>query len=174
MLLGLLLYNLVGYQVLFFLRVQALQTEISSTIDKGQVDESQLLVFKVPVPPYHQTNKNFERVEGRFEFEGHYYEMVKRKLENDSIHIYCLRNIEKRVLVNKLSDHVQEHVADFKSPKPSKPEKPLPALLKEYLPQIVVELPCLASHLVNIAPKPYLAHSSSPSLSLSTPPPEMA
>jgi hypothetical protein len=173
-LLVLLLYNVLGYQVLFYIRTQALEQEITSTIDQGQIDESQLLVFKVPVPVYHQIDKGFERVEGSFEFEGRFYEMVKRKLEKDTIYTYCLPNEQKRLLVNKLNDHIQTHVVDFESPKPSKPEKPLPTLLKEYLPQSSIELPFFESQLATIAPKPYLIYFSAPSLSLATPPPEMA
>ncbi len=172
LLLGLLLYNLLGYQLLFYWRSQALEREISNTIDRGAVDESQLLVFKVPVPVYHQTDKDFERAEGSFEYEGHYYEMVKWKLQNDTIYTYCLRNEQKRVLVDKLSDHVQTHVTDLKSPKPSKPEKPLPTLLKEYLPQSVIELPALEGRLAAMGATPYQVHFSAPSLSLSTPPPK--
>lgn len=174
LLLVLLLYNMLGYQVLFYVRTQALQQEITSTIDKGQIDESELLVFKVPVPVYHQVDKGFERVEGSLEWEGRFYEKVKSKLENDTIHIYCLPNEQKRVLVDKLNDHIQTHVVDLKTPKPSKPEKPLPTLLKEYLPQSSIELPFFRSQLASIAPRPYLIYFSAPSLSLSTPPPEMA
>lgn len=172
LLLGLLLYNLVGYQLLFYWRTQALEQEISSTIDQGEVDESQLLVFKVPVPVYHQTDKDFERAEGSFEYQGHYYEMVKWKLENDTIYTYCLRNEQKRVLVDKLSDHVETHVTDLKSSKPSKPEKPLPSLLKEYLSQSVIELPALEGGPAAMGATPYQVPFSAPSLSLSTPPPE--
>lgn len=166
------LYNLVGYQVLFYLRMQVLEHEISGSIDQGTVKDSQLLVFKVPVPLYHQNNKDFEWVEGSFEYEGHFYEMVKRKLENDTIYTYCLPNEQKRVLVSKLNDHIQTHVVDFKSPKPSKPQKLLPTLLKDYLPQSSLELPFPESSLVTIAPRPYPIHFSAPSLSLFTPPPE--
>ena len=174
LLLGLLLYNLVGYQLLFYWRTQALEQEISTTIDQGEVDESQLLVFKVPVPVYYQTDKDFQRAEGSFEYEGHYYEMVKWKLENDTIYTYCLRNEQKRVLVDRLNDHIQTHVTDFESSKPSKPEKPLPSLLKEYLPQPLVELPAPESSLAALGATPYLVYFSAPSLSLSTPPPETA
>ncbi len=174
LLLGLLLYNLVGYQLLFYWRTQALEQKISSTIDQGKVDESQLLVFKVPVPVYHQTDKDFQRAEGSFEYEGHYYEMVKWKLENDTIYTYCLRNEQKRVLVDKLNDHIQTHVTDFKSPKPSKPEKPLPSLLKEYLSQSLIELPAPEGRLAAMGTTLYRIHFSAPALSLSTPPPETA
>ncbi len=172
MLLVLLLYNMLGYQVLFYVRTQALEKEITSTIDQGQIDESKLIVFKVPVPVYHQVDKGFERVEGSLEWEGRFYEKVKSKLENDTIHIYCLPNEQKQVLVDKLNDHTQTHVVDLKTPKPSKPEKPLPTLLKEYLPQSYGQLPIRDGHLADVAAqKPYLIHFLSPVLRLPTPPP---
>jgi hypothetical protein len=175
LLLVLLLYNMLGYQVLFFIRTQALQKEINSTIDKGQIDESKLLVFKVPVPIYHQVDKGFERVEGSLQWEGRFYEKVKSKLENDTIHIYCLPNEQKQELVNKLNDHIQTHVVDLKTPKHSKPEKPLPTLLKEYLPLSYDHLPLLEGRLADAATqRPCLIHFSSPVLQSSTPPPEAA
>ncbi len=175
LLLSVFLYNMLGYQVLFYFRTQAIEHEINRTIDQGAVDESQLRVFKVPVPLYHQTDQGFERVNGSLEHEGRFYEMVKRKLENDTIYIYCLRNEQKRELVSKLNDHVQTHVVDFESHKPAKPEKPLPALLKEYLPHVQERLlrpeglPTGAT-----AGKPYLIHFSPLSLPSPTPPPEYA
>lgn len=173
LLLCLLLYNIVGYQAFFYWQTQVLSKKITSTIDKGEVDESQLLVFKIPLPPYNLPNNTLERVEGSFQYRGVYYEMVNQKIENDSIHIYCLPNNEKRELVNKLNDHIQTHVADFKHPKPDKPTKPLLTLQKEYLSQGLIELPLLFSQLATIAPKPYRMHFSFPSLSLSVPPPEV-
>jgi hypothetical protein len=175
LLLVLLLYNMLGYQVLFYIRTQALEKEITRSIDKGQIDESKLMVFKVPVPIYHQVDKGFERVEGSLEWEGRFYEKVKSKLENDTIYIYCLPNEQKHELVNKLNNHVQTHVVDLKIPKPSKPEKPLPTLLKEYLPQSYGQLPLPDGRLADDATqRPYLIHFSSPVLQLSTPPPEEA
>ena len=85
LLLALFLYNMLGYQMLFYYRTHSLEREITRTIDRGQIDESKLLVFKVPVPLYHQIDKGFERVDGSFAFEGRFYQMVQRKLENDTI-----------------------------------------------------------------------------------------
>ncbi len=175
LLLALFLYNMLGYQLLFYFRAQALDQAITRSIDKGKIDESKLLVFKVPVPLYHQTDKGFERVEGSFEYEGRFYEMVKRKLEKDTIYTYCLPNEQKRVLVNKLNDHIQTHVVDFESPKPSKPEKPLPTPLKEYLTQSFGQLSTREGRLADAAAQiPCLIDFSSPVLRLPTPPPEEA
>jgi hypothetical protein len=164
---------MLGYQLLFYFRAQAIDQAITRSIDKGEINESQLLVFKVPVPVYHQIDKGFERVEGSFEFEGRFYEMVKRKLEKDTIYTYCLPNEQKRVLVDKLNDHIQTHVVDFESPKPIKPEKPLPALLKEYLTHAHGQLPPQEGRLAAaVGPIPYLLQFSSPVLQLPSPPPK--
>ncbi len=175
LLLSVFLYNMLGYQVIFYFRTQAIEQEINRTIDQGAVDESQLRVFKVPVPVYHQTDQGFERVNGSLEYEGRFYEMVKRKLENDTIYIYCLRNEQKRELVSKLNDHVQMHVANLEGHKPAKPEKPLPALLKEYLPHVQGQLPRPEGRPAGTPEgKPYLVHFSTLSLPFPTPPPEYA
>ena len=175
LLLSVFLYNMLGYQVLFYFRAQAIENEINRSIDQGAVDESQLRVFKVPVPVYHQTDQGFERVSGSLEYEGRFYEMVKRKLENDTIYVYCLCNEQKRELVSKLNDHVQTHVVDLESHKPVKPEKPLPALLKEYLPHVQGQLSRPEGYVADIAArKPYPDHFSTRSLPSPTPPPEPA
>src|SRR5690606_4609205 len=50
---------------------------------------------------------DFERVDGRFEHDGVYYKLVKHKLQNDTLHIICIRDYETRQLVNTMTDYAE-------------------------------------------------------------------
>ncbi len=164
---------MMGYYVLFYFQQRSLERELTLAIDQGRITDSELVEIKIPVPVYHQIDKGFERIEGRFEHAGKFYEMVKSKLQNDTIYTYCLTDEKKEQLHEKLSDHVQTHVADVKGAKPAKSEKPVLRFLKEYWQDAANSLTFLSPvAAADKAHTPYFFPFSPLTLSISTPPPE--
>jgi hypothetical protein len=169
----LLLYNAVGYFLVFHIRHQIAQKEFEDYINSGNYSDKDLSLFKVPIQQYYENSgKDFNRVEGDFEYNGKFYERVKERLQNDTIYIYCLNNEKEEELLAQLSDHIQTHLVDSKN-KQNKPEKPFNDLLKEYLPRIetvVPEVNFSISLLAHINLRVLQIHSRD--LTIPTPPPK--
>ena len=174
-LLILILHNAVGYYFFHALRQMEVKRELARAIDRNAIPDSELLVFKVPVTLYHQLDRqDFERAEGDFKHEGRFYEMVKRKLQNETLHVYCYDNRARAQLFDDLSAHTKTHVADFKGKPIDKHEKSVLSFIKEYLPFIDNTLcffPVAATRGFNACPvQPFC----SPLLEISSPPPKQA
>ncbi|SDM71039.1 hypothetical protein SAMN05421823_12023 [Catalinimonas alkaloidigena] len=168
------MYNMMGYYVQFHLQHLSFAQELTQAIDAGQIPDHELLVFKSAVPLYHQIDKDFARATGNFEYQGRFYEMVKWKLENDTIYTYCLTDAKKQQLYEQLSHHVRTQGLDL-SHKGEPSEKNVIRFLKEYLP--LRRLPLQFQRPVDIvvqAPTCAVTTPLSPFLSIPTPPPKRA
>ena len=50
--------------------------------------------------PYIQGNNSYERCDGVVEYKGIQYNYVKRKVQNDTLYVYCIANKEKTNISN--------------------------------------------------------------------------
>jgi len=67
-----------------------------ASLDNNQYDENDLLQIKFALnTPYIQNNCSYERCDGQVELNGVQYNYVKRKVENDTLYLYCIANKEK-------------------------------------------------------------------------------
>jgi hypothetical protein len=94
LLLLVLVYNMMGYYFFVAIRQAEVKTEILQR--KDSIPDQDLLVFEVPVTLYHQTNRGMETVSGDFEHDGRIYEMVRQKLENDTLYVYCYNSQNRK------------------------------------------------------------------------------
>jgi hypothetical protein len=147
--LALLLYNAVGYYFVFQYQHQKAEEEFQEYLSSSVISDDDLTIFKVSVEEYatKQTN-GFDRVEGDFEQNGKFYEVVKQRLENDTIFIYCLNNEKEEALYAQLTDHINTHIVDGKGGKTKKSEKSANSLLKEYLPKTSYVFVCSRHHTI--------------------------
>jgi hypothetical protein len=92
LLLGILLFNLVGYRVLVGYMQDRTGRNMEASLDDNRYDESQLLSVKVPIShlSYYNADNQFERVDGSIELGGVQYRYVKRRIYNDSLELLCL------------------------------------------------------------------------------------
>jgi hypothetical protein len=104
-LLILFLFNVGGYYILFWgLRHQS-DLELKARLDAELYSEDHLLELKIPVAlPYPIEQQDFKRVDGRLEHQGEIYKMVKHKLENDTVYILCIRDLEEKKLVKNMTE----------------------------------------------------------------------
>ena len=132
----LLLYNSVGYYFVFRIQHQKAEEDFQEYINSAIISEEELTLFKIPVVEYaSKGGRDFDRVEGDFEQNGKFFEIVKQKLENDTVYVYCINNEREEALYAQLSDHINTHIIDGKPTKNNKSEKTYKNLLKEYLPK---------------------------------------
>lgn len=93
------LFNVGGYYVLFWGLHFSAKTELIQRLDSEDYSELETFEFKIPLNiPYPIQNRGFDRVAGEFEHNGEFYELVKQKLENDTLHIVCVKNKAKQKL----------------------------------------------------------------------------
>jgi len=106
--LSLFLFNVAGYYVVFWVLQFQYDLKIASIIQSGSYQEDETLEFKIPMTlPYPLQPRDFERISGKFEYQGEYYELVKQKLEKDPVHVVCLKNQDKQHLVSTMTNYVK-------------------------------------------------------------------
>lgn len=103
--LGVLLFNLCGYQwVIDYLQTRHDQ-KLTAQLDKDQYRDEDLISIKTPLSlPYYNAAADFERVDGSIQINGVEYKYVKRRIVNDSLELLCLPNPEKQKLQTAKSD----------------------------------------------------------------------
>ncbi len=101
------LFNVGGYYIVFMgFRHHANQV-LNARLDAGQYSTEETIELKIPVTlPYPLQQQGFQRVDGKFEHEGQFYKLVKQKIDNDTLYIICIRNVEEKNLVNAFKKFV--------------------------------------------------------------------
>ena len=96
-LIALLVFNWYGYRfVTNYLQNEA-DKQLQARIDVNDYNESQLMEIRVPLNmPYQNNSSEFERHYGEIEINGTIYTYVKRKIEDGTLILKCLPNIEKQ------------------------------------------------------------------------------
>jgi hypothetical protein len=94
LLLGILLFNWCGYQLLTsYLECHA-DIQLEARLNDNKYAESDLISFKVPAGHLsaYTNSTQFIRTSGKIEVGGIQYSYVKRRLYNDSIEMLCIPN----------------------------------------------------------------------------------
>lgn len=130
----LLLYNAVGYYFVFKYQHQKTEKEFKEYLNSVTFAEEEHTLFKIPVQEYAvKGGSDFSRVEGDFKHDGKFYEIVKQRLENDTVYVYCINNEKEDALYAQLFDHISTHIMDAKSGKSKKSDNSTNNVVKEYL-----------------------------------------
>lgn len=130
LLLGLLLYNMMGYSVVYLLEEKYVSTAAHPQYIE-QNSFSKDIVVKVPVSlPYQVSWSHPEPSEGKIEHNGEYYQIRTKQLVNDTMYVYCEFDQNARDRFTALADHIQEEMA---VPQQKSPSKLLKNLMKEFM-----------------------------------------
>jgi hypothetical protein len=94
LILGLLLFNLVGFRLFTAYMEGSANNNLEDQLDGNSYDESELISIKVPAIHlgYYTNSNQFERVDGQMEIGVIEYKYVKRRLFNDSLELMCIPN----------------------------------------------------------------------------------
>ncbi len=125
--LALLLYNALGYYALV-----VRESVVHTTERKATITDADLKVVKIPVSLYaHIENTEFTFSEKEMTFEGSVYWVVKQRIVNDTLQIYCLHDYKKENINNQLAEAGQVNHKSI-------PSAPLKWLLKSFLKEFTV------------------------------------
>lgn len=122
LLFGLLLYNMVGYSVVYWLGGNV-ALEVQKDKPLYTVQEGDFVTVKVPVSLPYQTDWTApEPVQGTIQAGDEFYEMVEQIMLNDTLFIKCKPNRDARANFEALSEHIDQHIKNQTTelPKPSK------------------------------------------------------
>ena len=77
-------------------------------LDAENYSEFEAITVKIPISiPYVADSKSFERVDGKFEYEGEYYRFVKQKLSRDTLHIVCVKDHKTKLINEAMTSFVK-------------------------------------------------------------------
>lgn len=108
LLLAIFLLNVVGYYGILVGLQLSFQRDLQAQFDEDQVSASNEIVFNIPLAlPYATDAKDFQRVDGEFEYQGEVYRLVKQKLASDTLTIVCIRDVKAKGINQALEDYVK-------------------------------------------------------------------
>lgn len=113
-LIALFAFNLAGYRILYFTIGEHHDLSVTSDIENGVYNESNLITISVPLSlPYLQDATAFERVDGEIELNGTVYKYVKRKISAGHLVLLCLPDNTKARL-NQAANNFTEKESSAK------------------------------------------------------------
>ena len=122
LLLALLLFNFVGYKLVFNALRQKAGKDLVSRIDHNAYNEADLITITVPLSmPYLNDSKDFERKDGEITFNGKIYHYVKEKVSQGNLVLMCLPDEQKMRIqsakddFSKLANELQNNTSSKKS-----------------------------------------------------------
>lgn len=129
----LLLFNVLGYQALFFgLRLKS-DIQFADRILNERYEARQTVTLSIPVAlPYSYDQESYQLAEGRFQYEGKYYQLVAQRMYNDTLHVVCLYDEGTTQIEKDYSDFVKTF-ADQSASHHQKARTTTPSFIKEYL-----------------------------------------
>lgn len=135
-LISILLFNIVGYKLVFSYLEKNATSRLEEKIDAGQYDESQLIEIKIALQlPYYNDSK-YQACYGEIEFNGEHYRYVKRKVSENTLYLLCLPHKEKDNIAAVKTDFVKA-VNDI--PQNGAAQKGQPSFIKLMLTEFLQE-----------------------------------
>ena len=172
-LLALLLYNAFGYYILF-----AYEREQARIVSVQDLPESAFQVLKFNLAIYTSVeNTDFEYVNNELTVEGKTYHIVKKRIQNDSLCMYYVRNFRQDELRQSLNQIVETQGISSHSNSTTPTKQLLKSFLKDYISNDIYVLVVCSPLKVSESNKITIGASTelmSPYLSLHSPPPEVA
>lgn len=110
------LMDVIGYYGIFVRLEQVVDEGFAVKLNMDEFSGSDAITLRIPLSlPYPIHRDNYERVEGKFEFNGHLYQMAKQKLHNDTLYVVCVRDdnaTKVKGALNDLIDSMTGHPAE--------------------------------------------------------------
>ena len=94
LLLGLLLFNWIGYQVYTAILQDHADKAMVASLDENNYSDADLISIKIPAVHLsgYVNSKEFQRIDGTVDIEGVQYNYVKRRYTQDSLELLCIPN----------------------------------------------------------------------------------
>ena len=105
-------YTSICYTLVFNYLINLSDNHTEQLLDKNTYNDAALVEIAIPLNmPYMSNQANYERYDGSIEINGMHYNYVKRKINNDTLHILCIPNEEKTQL-HEAKSNFSKQLAD--------------------------------------------------------------
>jgi hypothetical protein len=95
-----LLFNTIGYQIIFYIAEQQATNALENKIDNGAYKESELVEISIPLNMPYYSDTDYETAYGETEINHQKYRFVKRKISDNKLFILCIPHQAKDKLLN--------------------------------------------------------------------------
>jgi hypothetical protein len=136
LLLGLLLYNMIGYSIVYLSEGKQTVSAMGNDFVQQSAGTDDI-VIKVPVAVPYQNNWDAPQpIQGLIEHEGRFYQMKSQQLVNDTMIVHCDYDQSARERFNDLASKINDQVTgNNTSPEKDAHSLILKNFLKEYMAQ---------------------------------------
>src|SRR5579862_2493425 len=119
--LGLLLFNWVGYQLYTSILQDRADKTLIANLDENNYSDADLISIKVPAAHIssYVNSKEFQRVDGQIEINGVQYNFVKRRYNDGMLELLCIPN-KSVTRIQNARDNFFKLVNDLQHPGQSK------------------------------------------------------
>jgi hypothetical protein len=126
----LLLYNAFGYYGLL-----AYEMNRSRQSQLMELPDDAFMVIKIPAALYlHAEDTDFEYLNESISHNGKTYNLIKKRIQNDTLQLYTLRNKRHEQVVSQFKNYVKNHIALEKNlPQNNATKQMLQSFLKNYI-----------------------------------------
>lgn len=106
---------------------------MAAKIEEGTYNQEHTIELAIPLnmpyPSLHE--RGYEQIRGKFEYKGDYYKLIKHRVENDTVFIVCVKNVEQKRVEKTITDYANLS-NDFSGDDPGGAAGMLAKLLKDY------------------------------------------
>ncbi len=95
-----------GYYLVFWALRSEVKRNLLHRLDADEYASEDIEVLTIPLTlPYPIHQDGYNRVDGEFEYQGSYFNLVKQKIENDTLFLVCVKNHQEKKLVTKMTEY---------------------------------------------------------------------
>jgi hypothetical protein len=95
-----------GYHLVFWALRSHAKSDLLHRLDADSYSSEEVAVLTVPVLlPYPVYAEGYQRVSGEVEYNGEYYQLVKQKIENDTLFMVCVKDHKQKSLDRTMNEY---------------------------------------------------------------------
>lgn len=100
------LFNVGGYHFVFWALKSNAKADLLHRLDADAYSSEDVVILTLPVSlPYPIHDPDYQRADGEVEFGGEFYQMVKQKVENDTLFMVCIRDVEQKRIQRTINEY---------------------------------------------------------------------
>ncbi len=116
LLVAILAFNLFGYNIVFNIAESNAEKRITAKIVSNLYDDENLIRFEVPIyNPYQMDQDDFQYVMDEITIEDKVYKLVKRRVVDGKLELYCLYDDSKTPLLSARNEYFKK-INDLENP----------------------------------------------------------
>lgn len=102
------LFNIGGYHAVFWaLKTQA-KKDLLHRLDADIYPAQDVVILTVPISlPYPILDAGYQRADGEIEHRGEFYQLVKQKVENDTLFMVCIKDHNQKRIAQTMNEYTQ-------------------------------------------------------------------